>query len=204
MNQVVHKLAEPFPHLIVENMYNQEELDLIWEELKFLTKPHKFLEVDLGTNIDKTTGVLKSQSKSIIIDQIYTKRFISNILTVNRKLFTGQYLRLFSEISPLCKSILYQNHDATKIRYYENDDEYLPHIDLFNYTAITFFHKDPKFFTGGDLYFPEYNYTFNCNNNFMILFPSCIEHASIKIEMKTESFCSGNGKYSMMQFMNII
>ena len=24
MNQVVHKLSAPFPHLIVENMYNQE------------------------------------------------------------------------------------------------------------------------------------------------------------------------------------
>jgi len=24
----------PFPHLIIENFYNEEELELIWEELK--------------------------------------------------------------------------------------------------------------------------------------------------------------------------
>ena len=64
MNQVVHKLAEPFPHLIVENMYNQEELDLIWEELKFLTKPQKFMQNDIGTGID-STGLSKSESKSL-------------------------------------------------------------------------------------------------------------------------------------------
>ena len=26
---------DPFPHLILENFYNEEELNLVWEELKF-------------------------------------------------------------------------------------------------------------------------------------------------------------------------
>lgn len=29
MRQKIHKFSEPFPHLIVENMYNEEELELI-------------------------------------------------------------------------------------------------------------------------------------------------------------------------------
>ena len=29
---------KPFPHLIIENFYNAEELELLWEELKFFTK----------------------------------------------------------------------------------------------------------------------------------------------------------------------
>ena len=33
----------PFPHMIIENFYNESELDLIWEELNFYTKPGKFL-----------------------------------------------------------------------------------------------------------------------------------------------------------------
>ena len=32
-------LHTPFPHLIFHNFYNDEELDLIWEELNFYTKP---------------------------------------------------------------------------------------------------------------------------------------------------------------------
>ena len=35
------QFTEPFPHLILYDFYNQEELDLIWEELKFYTKPGK-------------------------------------------------------------------------------------------------------------------------------------------------------------------
>ena len=27
---------KPFPHLICHNFYNDEELELIWEELKFI------------------------------------------------------------------------------------------------------------------------------------------------------------------------
>jgi hypothetical protein len=204
MNQTIHKLSDPFPHLVVENMYDEKELDLIWEELNFLTKPHKFLEEDLGTDRDQVTGIPKSQSKSLIIDDIYVNRSASNILTVNRKLFNMGHLELFSEITPMCKSILYQNYDLTKIRYYENDDEYLSHVDIYNYTAITFFYKEPKSFEGGELYFPEFNYTFYCNNNFMILFPSCVSHSATKVKMYDNSFCSGNGRYSMMQFMKLI
>ena len=34
---------DPFPHLIVEDFYNEKELELIWEELNFYTKPGKLL-----------------------------------------------------------------------------------------------------------------------------------------------------------------
>ena len=35
------RYEEPFPHIIVKNFYNEEELELIWEELNFYTKPGK-------------------------------------------------------------------------------------------------------------------------------------------------------------------
>ena len=45
MEQVEGTVFEkPFPHLIIENFYNEKELELIWEELKFYTKPNKLLE----------------------------------------------------------------------------------------------------------------------------------------------------------------
>ena len=35
---------KPFPHIIVDNFYDEEELQLIWEELNFYTKPGKLVE----------------------------------------------------------------------------------------------------------------------------------------------------------------
>ena len=49
--------TDPFPHLIIRNFYNEEELKLIWEELNFLTKPGKLLEAkDYGGIPHKTNS----------------------------------------------------------------------------------------------------------------------------------------------------
>ena len=74
---------KPFPHLIIKNFYNKEELELIWEELKFFTKFGKLLEAPgFGGIADKTN------SHALILDEIFSyQRNLSNILTVNRKLF---------------------------------------------------------------------------------------------------------------------
>jgi len=37
----------PFPHMIIDNFYTEEELELIWEELKFYTKPGKLLKAKI-------------------------------------------------------------------------------------------------------------------------------------------------------------
>ena len=81
-NLNVDRLLEPFPHLIIKNFYNSNELELIWEELKFYTKPGKLLTAkDFG-------GVLGStNSHALALDEVYGTKFriLSNILTVNRK-----------------------------------------------------------------------------------------------------------------------
>ena len=43
---VVTLFNDPFPHMIIDNFYNEKELELIWEELKFYTKPGKLLEAE--------------------------------------------------------------------------------------------------------------------------------------------------------------
>ena len=62
--------VEPFPHLIFKNFYNQEELDLIWEELNFYTKPDKLFEaIDFGGVVDGTN------SHAIQLDTLYSDKF---------------------------------------------------------------------------------------------------------------------------------
>ena len=56
-NLVCDTYHEPFPHLIIKNFYNEEEVELIWEELNFYTKPGKLLEAqDFGGIIGKTNS----------------------------------------------------------------------------------------------------------------------------------------------------
>ena len=90
---------EPFPHLIFHNFYDEKELKLIWEELKFYTKPNKLFDVE-----DYLGVVGSTKAKAIALDSVFTgkTRVLSNILTVSRKVFDSQILQPFSEIHDSC------------------------------------------------------------------------------------------------------
>ena len=155
--------VDPFPHIIFHNFYNDEELKLIWEELDFYTKPNKLFEAkDYGGVVGYTSA------KAIILDKLYSKdyRCISNILTVNRKVFNKEILEPFGQLHDCCSTAVYSNHDITKVRYYHDGDYYDPHTDRnYQFLAFSYFYREPKRFEGGELVFPRYNYEFACDNN---------------------------------------
>ena len=189
---------KPFPHLIIENFYNKEELKLVWEEFKFLTKPNKLLEAkDYGGVVTHTN------SHALILDEVYGKRYrkLSNILTVNRKLFTSDILDLFAEIEDCCSIAKDCNYDVTKVRYYHDGEYYKPHTDrAFHFLAFSYFNKEPKKFSGGELYFPKYKYKYGCENNSMIIFPGWVEHGVNKVKIEDSDYYDGYGRYSITSF----
>ena len=189
---------KPFPHLVVNNFYNKEELELVWEEFKFLTKPNKLLEAkDYGGVVTHTN------SHALILDEVYGKRYrkLSNILTVNRKLFTSDILDLFAEIEDCCGIAKDCNYDVTKVRYYHDGEYYKPHIDrAFHFLAFSYFNREPKKFSGGELYFPKYEYKYGCENNSMIIFPGWVEHGVNEVKIKDSDYYDGYGRYSITNF----
>ena len=90
--ELIRALKDPFPHLIVENMYNEKELELIWEELYFLTKPNKLLTPDKFGAAYDGVGNYVTKSHAVELDTIYLNRNISNILSLNRKLFNEDHV----------------------------------------------------------------------------------------------------------------
>ena len=201
--EIVHELMDPFPHLIVENMYNEEELKLIWEELEFLNKPSKLKEPEEYKAAPDSNGGYKTKSKALILDDVYFDRSISNILTVNRKLFN--YCEVYSNLSPYHSRFRVSNYDNTKIRYYSDGEYYDPHMDIkFDTIACTYFYKEPKKFVGGDLFFPQFNYTVECKNNLCIIFPAYFIHEVKQLQMPNEDYNLRFGRYCMTQFTDVI
>ena len=96
--------------MIIQNtdLYNESELEYVWEELNFTIKPKKLMDAkDYGGVIESTNA------KALVLDDIYQNRQISNILTVNRKLFTSGVIDNFSEVNPCCKIAKWSNWDIT-------------------------------------------------------------------------------------------
>ena len=190
--------VDPFPHIIFHNFYNDEELKLIWEELDFYTKPNKLFEAkDYGGVVGYTSA------KAILLDKLYSKdyRCISNILTVNRKVFNKEILEPFGQLHDCCSTAVYSNHDITKVRYYHNGDYYDPHTDRnYQFLAFSYFYREPKRFEGGELVFPRYNYEFACDNNSLIMFPAWVEHGVSKVSINDSDYFDGYGRYAITSF----
>ena len=191
--------SDPFPHLIIENFYDDEELELIWEELNFYTKPGKLLEAkDFGGVVDRTN------SHALCLDDVYDKkvyRSLSNILTINRKLFKSSTLDVFGKIHDCCSIAVDCNYDYTKVRYYHNGEYYEPHTDRsFNFLAFSYFYKEPKKFQGGEIYFPKYEYELTCENNSTIILPGWVEHGVKEVKISDSDYYDGYGRYCISSF----
>ena len=193
---------EPFPHLIVEDFYNDTELELIWEELDFYRKDGKLFDAkDYGGIVDKTN------SKAIQLDHLYAGdyRKISNILTVNRKVFDGNILDTFSDIHDCCDIARWCNHDITKVRYYHDGDFYEPHTDrCMQFLGFSYFYREPKKFQGGHLIFPKYNYEIECKNNSIIYMPGWVEHGVSEVQISNSDYLEGYGRYAITSFFGNI
>ena len=198
--------CEPFPLMVINNFYNQQELDLIWKELDFYTAPNKLF------NAENYGGVVGyTNAKAIVLDDLYKNyennekgvnfRNISNILTVNRKLFESGVLDTFSSLHG-CVSIANKtNHDITKVRYYHDGQYYDPHTDKSTmFLAFSYFYKEPKKFVGGDLEFPKYDFKLPCDNNSMVIFPGWVEHGVRKVKIKNSDYYDGWGRYAITSF----
>ena len=191
-------LKEPFPHLILYNFYNHKELKLIWEELNFYTKKDKLFEAKDYGGIPERTN-----SKALWLDQVYSDKYrsLSNILTVNSKMFDKVVLNLFSDIHDCCSIAKDCNFDVTKVRYYHNGDVYEPHTDrMIQFLGFSYFYREPKKFEGGELIFPKYDYTFDCPNNSLIMMPGWVEHGVTEIKIDDSDYFDGYGRYAITSF----
>lgn len=202
----VYLKKEPFPHAIIEYFYSEEELKLIWKELDYLTSPNKMILSgrELGTAKDNLTQSIKSSSYGINLDAYFSKKIYSDILVVTDKIFNQSLLNQIASLHPLMGHVSHLNDSSTMLKYYEDAEEYTGHIDIARFTMLNYFFKEPKQFTGGNLYFKDFDYTLEIKNNMVVFFCGAINHASTKLISNDfyDKF-SGYGKYCVTKFLRI-
>jgi hypothetical protein len=195
MNAICYQ--KPFDYIVINNFYTKEELQLIWKELEFLTPKlkdptHTASATENGQSLKNNTGVF--------LDEVYSDRSMSDILSLNRKLWHPEIISHFDKAeSPWWRIMGQCNQDATLLNYYENNNEYKPHQDSAIITAVTILYKEPAQFTGGDFEFSDYNLKIPKQSNMMILFPSSVNHRVTNVY--SESLIPFSGRYSLAQFI---
>lgn len=188
---------KPFPYLMIRNFYTEEELRLMWLELDFWASMNKLLP-------PKETGQIidgKKRNKGVFLDSAYSNRDFSNILAVNRRVYSKEVIEAYSDLHFTYKTVTMCNKDTTLLSYYEDSDYYHGHSDFAVATSLTWLYREPKSFTGGDLVFPDYNHTIHIENNMMVMFPSVVVHEVPKIQLvEGTEVGKGMGRFCISSF----
>ena len=193
-------VKDPLPYLYIEEIFNKEELQQVYQELLFL-HPKLLLPEDTGTAIN-VGGNLKSNT-GVFLDELYTRRNFSNILTLNRKLFSAPIFDSLEKCCPGYDILHGMNKDDTLISYYEDNDYYRSHKDRAAISIVSWFFKHPKNFTGGDFIFSKYNKVIEPKNNSGIIFFSCYPHEVTNIKMINKDI-PASGRFSMTMFCKYV
>lgn len=197
--------TDPFPFITIEQTFDEEEINLMWNEIKFLYYANKFNPPEkTGGAYDTIDGkkVYKKNNSGIWLSEIYKQPEFSNIFSVNRKIIENKEEIFSSHPSWFYKNI-YFNEDNTLISYYENGGYYKEHTDNAYITCLTWFHKQPKKFKGGNLVFTDYKIQIEVLNNCTVIFPSCIKHSVTEVEMVEKDCGDLNGRVCMTQFIGV-
>lgn len=204
---IITPQGSPFNMVAIRETFTNEELSLIWKELDFLTREDVLLPPSgTGASFDENKDDWKKSNSGIFLHDIYAKRSISPISNFSEKVITSpevmEAMIKCSSVNELIKNI---NQRSVLVSYYEDNDYYDSHKDSCAYTAVTYLHKEPKAFDGGEITFfiGESFITFEPENNMTVLFPSCYDHEVGKVEMRNGRHLSTYGRYAISQFLGI-
>ena len=71
------------------------------------------------------------------------------------------------------------------------------------FLGFSYFFREPKKFEGGELFFPKYDYKFDCPNNSLIMMPGWVEHGVSIVSISDSDYFDGFGSYAITSFFGI-
>ncbi len=194
---------EEFPYILVDNFYDASELKEIWEELDYLCHPRRMARSSIENGAAWIGEDQLKYSWSMWLDDFFgPNKEKSNILCTNRKLFADMNMFQNHPHWAMNDVFSFQSY-STQIAYYEDNDEYKVHRDSAKLTCLTWFYREPKRYTGGNLRFPMWDIEIESKHNRVICFPSSVPHQVTKVSMEEKYRGKKLGRFVMTQFLDL-
>ena len=191
-------------YLVVDNWYDDTEYSSILKEIELFSSINSIRSEDsIGTA--RKDGKYLSKSCRFFPQNHYSNLGVdkSPMFSALKKMQTPEFHQkvhdTFRDTNTALSDVFAEtNATSTIVNYYENNDYYNEHYDVFQFTVLIWLYKEPKSFTGGDLVFTKINETIECKSNRLVLFPSFYYHAVNPIAMTTDK--NGYGRYTITHF----
>jgi predicted 2-oxoglutarate/Fe(II)-dependent dioxygenase YbiX len=201
-------IADGIDAIVIDNFYSEDQLNEIGDELKFLTKP-SIMEEDkdkLQAAVDLDGNFITTKA-GVWVDTVFRDWKHSALISHPMKNFGKQEtVDKIISYNSLFSLFYHCNIRTHLLSYYENAGYYSKHVDAAVFTVLSYFHKEPKAFTGGDIILHNRDNTRKANveikNNRVIIIPSCTMHEVEKLEMTSKKL-SGEGRYCCAIFLTV-
>ena len=192
-------INDPFPYIYVEDLYPEEELKLIWQELDYYqaNNEHWFMGVDKTMGATENGKPMK-QNTGFWLHDTFRDPNKSALARSTVSKIGGD--KLFRPDSYYFKNFG-ASLNAFLVSHYEDGDYYKPHPDESIGSMVIWLYKEPKQFTGGEFIFTDYpDVEIPTKSNSAIVFPGRTWHKVNPVKMQTED--PGMGRYSFTLFFD--
>jgi hypothetical protein len=201
-------IADGINAIVIDNFYDEEQLKEINNELAFLTKPSIMSDDKdkLEAAVDIHGNYVTTKS-GVWVDSVFKEWKHSALIRCPMENFSKKQTRenivAYNSLFNLFYHCNVRNH---LLSYYENCGYYSKHIDASVFTVLSYFHREPKQYVGGDItLYSEGELkkaTIESRNNRVIIIPSSTVHEVSKIEMTSKKL-SGDGRYCCAIFLTV-
>jgi predicted 2-oxoglutarate/Fe(II)-dependent dioxygenase YbiX len=196
-------IADGIDAVVIDNFYSELQLTDISKELDRLTNDRIMVadkdRLEAAVDVDGNFVTTKYGAWVNDVNCPLIKYPVEN--------FTKQ--EVFDKLvgfNSMYRVFFHMNRRSHLISYYENAGYYSKHIDASVFTILSYFHKEPKQFRGGDIILHSSDFskkvTIETRNNRVVILPSCTVHEVTQIEM-TSKILDGTGRYCCSIFASI-
>ena len=196
------------PYLLKRDVFSDEQLRLIFDELQFLNNSY-LMQPPENTASARDHGNLIKNNKGVFLRNVYCREDASSIIRLLKDKLE-QYVIEYSNVHITNLNAAGTNELWFLVSYYENADYYKPHEDATLATALFWFNKEPRKFTGGDLTFNNTDEFIEYKNNSFVIFPGWATHSVSPVLFnggavdKTMSIWEREGRYCVTVGMHIV
>lgn len=192
---------------VLDNFYTKDEIDRIWQEIKYLDSntygwsyPNKTMNAVNDTGDVLLQGARQFGLSAIFDDYQHIPITIkSNIYTLGKKIVKWQnYLKNKHDVYLNIENV--DNHTTFINYFFKDDGVYKLHHDNSIYTMLSYFYEEPRNFTGGNFVVEDREY--EIFNGFTIILPGWLKHGTTPVKMIDKSRAK-SGRYSVAHFFNI-
>ena len=185
---IIKPQTDPFPYLLIDEYFSQEELAEVMTEIMAL-KPYAGGAEESGAMPHAKSG------SGLFLDVLFhNKRHLSRVLELNRKIYNQEIIDAAEQTSVFYRHIGRVNKDISVINFYHDSEEYHSHHDKNTISTVWFARVGN--ITGGEFEFTQDHCKIDSTHNRMVIFPGCVDH-------KVHPVYSNDGGYrvSMAQFL---